>query len=42
MLYLTSFKIVADFFINLDFQLLFPEKKNLFCSHLAETDKIVN
>ena len=51
MLYLTSFRIVADFLNNLNFldislqvhiQLIFPEKKNCFCSHLAETDYIVN
>ena len=51
MLYLPSFKIVADFLNNLNFldislqvyiQLLFPEKKFCFWSHLAETDNIVN
>ena len=52
MLYLTSFRIVADFLNNLNFldislqvhiQLIFPEKKKkCFCSHLAETDYIVN
>ena len=50
MLYLTSFKIVVDFLNNLNFldislqvhiQLILPEKKLYFCSHLAETD-IVN
>ena len=50
MLYLTSFKIVADFLNNLNFldislqvhiQLLFP-KKNCFSSHPSETDNIVN
>ena len=51
MLYLTSFKIVADFLNNLNFldislqvhiQRVFPEKNSLFSSHLAETDNIVN
>ena len=64
MLYLTSFKIAADFLNNLNFlnislqvhiqswsyrsnyssmiQLIFPEKKFCFSSHLAETDNIVN
>ena len=52
MLYLTSFKIVADFLHNLNFldislqvyiQLIFPEKKKFsFSSYLAETDNIVN
>ena len=51
MLYLTSFKIVADFLNNVNFldisqklhiQLIFPEKKVCFSSHLAETDNIVN
>ena len=50
MLYLTSFKIVADFLYNLNFldislqvhiQLILPEKKICFSSHLAETDNIV-
>ena len=50
MFYLTSFKIVADFLNNLDFldisrqvhiQVIFPEKKLCFSSHLAETDNIV-
>ena len=51
MLYLTSLKIVADFPNNLNFldillqlhiQIMFPEKKFSFCSHLAETDNILN
>ena len=51
MLYLKSFKIVADFLHNLNFldislqvhiQLIFPEKKFYLCSHPAETDNIVN
>ena len=51
MLYSTSLKIVADFLNNLNFldisqqvhiQLIFPEKKFCFSSHLAETDNIVN
>ena len=51
MLYLTSFKIVADFLNNLNFldiplqvhiQLIFPPKKFCFSSHLPETDNIVN
>ena len=51
MFYLTSFKTVADFLNNLNFldislpvhiQLIFPEKKFCFSSHLAETDNIVN
>ena len=50
MFYLTSFKIVAYFVNNLDFldispqvhiQVIFPEKKICFSSHLAETDNIV-
>ena len=51
MLYLTWRKIVTGFLNNLSFldisqqahiQLIFPEKKFYFSSHLAETDKIVN
>ena len=51
MFYLTSFKIVADFLNNLNFfdvsqqvhiQLIFPEKKNCFYSHLAQPDNMVN
>ena len=50
MLYLTSFKIVADFLNNLNFldislqvhiELIFPLKK-CFSSHLPETDDIVS
>ena len=40
MLYLTSFKIVADFFINLDFQLLSPEKKICFVAILLKLTKL--
>ena len=51
MLNLTLFKIATDFLNNLNFlgislqvhiQLVFPEKKICFYSHLAETDNIVN
>ena len=51
MLYLSSFKVVADFLNNLNFldvslqvkvnsQLIFPAEKSCFCSHLL--DDIVN
>ena len=52
MLYLTSFKIVADFLNNLNFldispqvhifDLFFLKKKICLSSRLAETDNIVN
>ena len=45
MLYLTLLKIVADFLgilLQVHIQLIFPEKKFCFCSHLAETDTILN
>ena len=51
MFYLTSFKIVADFLNNLNFfdvsqqvhlQLIFPEEKKMFLSHLAQPDNMVN
>ena len=51
MLFLTSFKIVADFLNNLTLldislevhiQLIFPEKKFCFSRNLAETDNAVN
>ena len=51
MLYLTSFKIVADVLNNINFlhislqvhiQLIFLEKFFCFSGHLAQTDNIVN
>ena len=51
MLYLTSFRTVADFPNNLNLldislqvyvQLIFPEKKFCFSSHLAQADNTVN